>query len=193
MQTKIELTLEQTQQGVSDEVLSDTKVFTMTMKILPEPTSNKQCGRLEIAPAIILSVYGSSTSAAVIDKRNIQFRHNQTILLQSTNNMPPKAKPKSKASTGPAPPPVAVEDLFTSLNGHIQRSEYHQAVKLADQVLAVVPGDEDAIRCKVVALIMADNFDDAIHEIDVFAHSIDFGFFKVYDNNQIRTVYKVRN
>ncbi|GKD18014.1 hypothetical protein Tco_1207172 [Tanacetum coccineum] len=43
MQTKTELTLEQTQQGVSDEVLSDTKVFTMTMEILPEPTSNKLC------------------------------------------------------------------------------------------------------------------------------------------------------
>ncbi|GJY40090.1 hypothetical protein Tco_0427360 [Tanacetum coccineum] len=76
MQTKTELTLEQTQQGVSDEVLvsiegvkelrgnvkinskkkealltlrqklehqSDTKVLTMTMEILPEPTSNKLC------------------------------------------------------------------------------------------------------------------------------------------------------
>ncbi|GJT22228.1 hypothetical protein Tco_0892165, partial [Tanacetum coccineum] len=44
MQTKTELTLEQTQQGVSDEVLSDTKVLTVTMEILPEPTSNKLCG-----------------------------------------------------------------------------------------------------------------------------------------------------
>ncbi|GJZ50364.1 hypothetical protein Tco_0604554 [Tanacetum coccineum] len=44
MRTKIELTLEQTQQGVSNEVLSDTKVFTMTMEIIPEPTSNKLCG-----------------------------------------------------------------------------------------------------------------------------------------------------
>nr|GEW12250.1 hypothetical protein [Tanacetum cinerariifolium] len=44
MQTKTELTLEQTQQSVSDEVLSDTQVFTVTTKILPEPTSNKLCG-----------------------------------------------------------------------------------------------------------------------------------------------------
>ncbi|GKA93623.1 hypothetical protein Tco_0815609 [Tanacetum coccineum] len=77
MRTKTELKLEQTQQGVSDEVLvgiegveelkrkvkikdsrhgpsdamhnpsqplkSDTKVFTVTMEILPEPTSNKLC------------------------------------------------------------------------------------------------------------------------------------------------------
>ncbi|GJZ47917.1 hypothetical protein Tco_0601749 [Tanacetum coccineum] len=83
MRTKTEQTLEQTQQGVSDEVLaetglihmlsetpkllsgiedshhgpsdemhnppqplkSDTKVFIMMMEILPEPTSNKLCGR----------------------------------------------------------------------------------------------------------------------------------------------------
>ncbi|GJZ14028.1 hypothetical protein Tco_0549258, partial [Tanacetum coccineum] len=45
MQSKTELTPEQTQQGVSDEVLSDTQVFTMTMEILPEPTSNKLCSR----------------------------------------------------------------------------------------------------------------------------------------------------
>ncbi|GJS71432.1 hypothetical protein Tco_0704273 [Tanacetum coccineum] len=68
MQTKIELTLEQTQQGVSNEVLidimdpvmqctpspatqehqSDTKVFTMMMEILPELTSNKLCGSDEV-------------------------------------------------------------------------------------------------------------------------------------------------
>ncbi|GKB19169.1 hypothetical protein Tco_0853092 [Tanacetum coccineum] len=79
MQTKTEL-LEQTQQGVSDEVSvsiegvedikrkvkingekkeaililrqkpehqSDTKVFTMTMEILLDPTSNKLCGILD--------------------------------------------------------------------------------------------------------------------------------------------------
>ncbi|GKB35447.1 hypothetical protein Tco_0880389 [Tanacetum coccineum] len=53
MWIKTELTLEQTQQGVSDEVLisiegSDTKVFTMTMEILPEPTSNKLYGSDEV-------------------------------------------------------------------------------------------------------------------------------------------------
>nr|GEV86673.1 retrovirus-related Pol polyprotein from transposon TNT 1-94 [Tanacetum cinerariifolium] len=54
MQTKIELTLEQSQQGVSNDILSpthyleilpehlsDTYVFTMKMEILLEPTSNK--------------------------------------------------------------------------------------------------------------------------------------------------------
>nr|GEV32216.1 hypothetical protein [Tanacetum cinerariifolium] len=37
----MELVLEQTQQGSSYEVSSDTLVFTMTMEILLEPTSNK--------------------------------------------------------------------------------------------------------------------------------------------------------
>ncbi|GKD53317.1 hypothetical protein Tco_1286704 [Tanacetum coccineum] len=46
MQTKTELTLEQTQQGASDKVLSDTKLFTVMMEILPEPTSNKLCETL---------------------------------------------------------------------------------------------------------------------------------------------------
>ncbi|GJR35145.1 hypothetical protein Tco_1210829 [Tanacetum coccineum] len=82
MWTKTELTQEQTQQGVSDEVLvsikgveelkinvkikgekkealltlrqkpehqSDTKVLTITMEILPEPTSNKLYGRKRIS------------------------------------------------------------------------------------------------------------------------------------------------
>ncbi|GJT17106.1 hypothetical protein Tco_0875812 [Tanacetum coccineum] len=41
MPTEMELTLEQTQQGVSYEVSSDTQVITMKMEILLEPTSNK--------------------------------------------------------------------------------------------------------------------------------------------------------
>ncbi|GJX85032.1 hypothetical protein Tco_0335806 [Tanacetum coccineum] len=51
MQTKTELTLKQTQQDVSDEVLNIKvilKVFTVTMEILPEPTSNKLRGSEEV-------------------------------------------------------------------------------------------------------------------------------------------------
>lgn len=43
----------------------------------------------------------------------------------------PKEKPKAAASTSQPPPPI--EDLFTSLNRHIQRSEFTQAVKVANQ------------------------------------------------------------
>ncbi|KAI3748284.1 hypothetical protein L6452_11262 [Arctium lappa] len=91
--------------------------------------------------------------------------------------MAPKAKPKPSAT-----PAVSVEDLFTTLYRHIQRSEYEQAVKVADQVLSVAPGDEDAIRCKIVSLIKADNIDGALSTIVACSKKFpfDFDFFKAY-------------
>ncbi|EYU46269.1 hypothetical protein ABFS82_04G057700 [Erythranthe guttata] len=97
--------------------------------------------------------------------------------------MAPKAKDKAKpAAAAAAAPAVAVEDLFTSLNRHIQRSEFDLAVKVSDQVLSILPGDEDAIRCKVVALIKNDSIDDALCAIELFPgkYSVDFSFFKAY-------------
>ncbi|KAL7113420.1 hypothetical protein ACP275_04G059400 [Erythranthe tilingii] len=95
--------------------------------------------------------------------------------------MAPKAKDKAKPAAAAAPA-VAVEDLFTSLNRHIQRSEFDLAVKVSDQVLSILPGDEDAIRCKVVALIKNDSIDDALCAIELFPrkYSVDFSFFKAY-------------
>ncbi|KVI09435.1 signal recognition particle subunit SRP72 [Cynara cardunculus var. scolymus] len=91
--------------------------------------------------------------------------------------MAPKAKPKPSAT-----PAVSIEDLFTTLDRHIQRSEYEQAVKVADQVLSVAPGDEDAIRCKIVSLIKADNIDGALSTIVACSKKFpfDFDFFKAY-------------
>ncbi|KAF8390589.1 hypothetical protein HHK36_025116 [Tetracentron sinense] len=96
--------------------------------------------------------------------------------------MAPKTKEKPKPSySSPPQPPVALEDVFTSLNRHVQRSEYEQAIKVADQVLAIAPGDEDALRCKVVALIKADNIDRALSTIQVSEElSIDLSFYKAY-------------
>ncbi|KFK41175.1 hypothetical protein AALP_AA2G095200 [Arabis alpina] len=87
--------------------------------------------------------------------------------------MPPK--PKASASQ----PPPAIEDLFSSLHRHIDKSEYQQAVRVADQVLAIKPSDVDAIQCKVVALIKDDKFDDAlsvIHNVPM----LDLSFHKAY-------------
>ncbi|KAH6760631.1 SRP72 RNA-binding domain-containing protein [Perilla frutescens var. frutescens] len=77
---------------------------------------------------------------------------------------------------------VPIEDLFTSLNRHIQRSEFHLAVRVSDQVLSIAPGDEDAIMCKVLALIKNDKIDDALSAIQVLSKksSIDLTFFKAY-------------
>ncbi|KAF6156889.1 hypothetical protein GIB67_000429 [Kingdonia uniflora] len=104
--------------------------------------------------------------------------------------MAPKTKEKPKPSTTPQPsqpPIVTLEDLFTSLNRHIQRSEYQQAVKLADQVLKLAPRDEDALRCKIVGLIKADNLDEALSAIRALekiprdqSFTVDFSFDKAY-------------
>ncbi|KAL3354185.1 hypothetical protein AABB24_018704 [Solanum stoloniferum] len=95
--------------------------------------------------------------------------------------MAPKPKEKAKASAV-AIPAISIEDLFTSLNRHIQRSEYEQAVKVSDQILAAAPGDEDAIRCKVVALVKADSIEEALVAIKDSRKkgSVDLSFFKAY-------------
>jgi len=96
--------------------------------------------------------------------------------------MAPKAKEKPKPSPSPASQPaIAIEDLFTTLNRHIQRSEHEQAVKVADQVLSIAPNDEDAIRCKIVALIKNDSIDEALSTMESSRRlQIDFSFFKAY-------------
>ncbi|KAH0784203.1 hypothetical protein KY290_003801 [Solanum tuberosum] len=96
--------------------------------------------------------------------------------------MAPKPKEKAKASAAAAAPVISIEDLFTSLNRHIQRSEYEQAVKVSDQILAAAPGDEDAIRCKVVALVKADSIEEALVAIKDSSKkgSLDLSFFKGY-------------
>lgn len=45
-------------------------------------------------------------------------------------------------------------------------------------VLSVAPGDEDALRCKIVALIKDDKIDNALSAIQS-SKTADFSFFKV--------------
>ncbi|KAL8527529.1 hypothetical protein ACS0TY_005393 [Phlomoides rotata] len=92
--------------------------------------------------------------------------------------MAPKTKEKAKAAAASVP----LEDLFTSLNRHIQKFDYGQAVKVSDQVLSIAPEDQDAIRCKVVALIKNDSVDEALSTMQEFSKksSIDFSFLKAY-------------
>ncbi|OMO81415.1 Tetratricopeptide-like helical [Corchorus olitorius] len=94
--------------------------------------------------------------------------------------MAPKAKDKPKAAPSPSQPPPSIEDLFTSLNKHIQRSEFTLAVKVANQVLSVEPRDEEAIRCKVVALMKDDKIEEALSAIQAAPKvSFDFSVYKV--------------
>ncbi|EFH64874.1 predicted protein [Arabidopsis lyrata subsp. lyrata] len=100
--------------------------------------------------------------------------------------MAPKPKENPKTSN------PAIEDLFSSLNkhikgSHIQRSEFEQVVKVADQVLSILPSDEDAIRCKVVALIEAKKFNDALSVINLFQKlPMDLGFQKKLSKSKIK-------
>ncbi|XP_015957826.1 uncharacterized protein LOC107481982 [Arachis duranensis] len=87
--------------------------------------------------------------------------------------MAPKAKPSQ--------PPPPLEDLFTTLDRHINSFSFDNAVKLADQILVVAPADEDALRCKIVALIKDDRLDLALSAIrSSRTHLPDFDFLKAY-------------
>uniref|UniRef100_A0ACD5UTZ9 Uncharacterized protein n=2 Tax=Avena sativa TaxID=4498 RepID=A0ACD5UTZ9_AVESA len=89
--------------------------------------------------------------------------------------------PKSKAATAAVAEPASLEDLFSALHRHIEAGEYPQAVKVADQVLAAAPGDEDAVRCKVVAHIKSDATDKALAAIRAAERlPIDLSYYKAY-------------
>uniref|UniRef100_A0A6V7QS10 Signal recognition particle subunit SRP72 n=1 Tax=Ananas comosus var. bracteatus TaxID=296719 RepID=A0A6V7QS10_ANACO len=96
---------------------------------------------------------------------------------------PTQAKPSPPPSGGTSfsPSAVPLEDLFSALHRHAQSLEFDQAAKVADQVLAIAPGDEDAVRCKVVALIKSDAIDKALAAIaDAGRLPIDLRFYKAY-------------
>ncbi|KAJ3681411.1 hypothetical protein LUZ60_015900 [Juncus effusus] len=94
---------------------------------------------------------------------------------------PKKEKPKPSPASAAAQPPPPLEDLFSTLNRHVQNYEFAQAVKLADQVLAIAPGDEDAVRCKIVALIKSDAIDKALDAINAASKlPFDLSFYKAY-------------
>ncbi|XP_068665227.1 uncharacterized protein [Aristolochia californica] len=92
--------------------------------------------------------------------------------------MAPKTKEKPKT---PVASSIPLEDLFASLHRHTQNFDYDQVVKVADQVLSIAPGDEDARRSKVVALIKADKIDRALSIIQASERlPIDLRFYKAY-------------
>ncbi|URE16801.1 hypothetical protein MUK42_11747 [Musa troglodytarum] len=112
--------------------------------------------------------------------------------------MAPKAKVNLKPSPSPTPPAaqsVPLEDLFAALHRHAQNFEYELAARVADQVLAIAPGDEDALRCKVVALIKSDAIDKALSTIQASRHlPIHLRFYEaycLYRQNKLHEALKV--
>ncbi|WVZ91643.1 hypothetical protein U9M48_037787 [Paspalum notatum var. saurae] len=94
---------------------------------------------------------------------------------------------KSKVAAAVAAAPVTVEDLFIALHHHIETGDFAQVVKVADQVLKAAPGDEDAVRCKVVAHIKSDGINQALTAIRTAERLlIDLGYYKAYCQNKLQ-------
>lgn len=53
----------------------------------------------------------------------------------------------------PHSPHCNLQNTTSTILEHIQASAFTNAVKLTGQILVIAPGDEDALRCKVVTLI----------------------------------------
>ena len=59
-----------------------------------------------------------------------------------------------------------LEDLFTKLSQAVEQGSHKRALKCADDVLKISPGDADAIRCRVTALIELQRFADCAATIE---------------------------
>lgn len=75
------------------------------------------------------------------------------------------------------------EGLFGALQTKISGEDYDGVVEIADQssslllsflhqVLAVVPGNLDAVKCKVVALIQSSKFTEAVDAVKSYGQLI---------------------
>ncbi|KAK3284578.1 Signal recognition particle core component [Cymbomonas tetramitiformis] len=55
-----------------------------------------------------------------------------------------------------------LEELFTKLKGQIDASKLKGALKTSEQILEIVPGDIDALKCKIVSLIQLERCSEAL-------------------------------
>jgi signal recognition particle subunit SRP72 len=72
------------------------------------------------------------------------------------------------ASTGGGEPSVdaQLEELFTKLSECAEQGSHKRVLKCADDVLKISPGDADAVRCRVTALIELQRFADCAETIE---------------------------
>ena len=61
-----------------------------------------------------------------------------------------------------APHANVIARMFADLNQFIVKEEYRKAAKAADRILAELPDDKDALRCKVVCLLNERNYAEAL-------------------------------
>eukprot|EP00850_Spirogloea_muscicola_P023788 SM000388S14668 [mRNA] locus=s388:42467:48655:- [translate_table: standard] len=89
----------------------------------------------------------------------------------------PAAKEAAAAAAADQGP--SIEDLFTRLDAHIKKAELGKAAKLAADILAKAPQDSDAARVRVVALIQAGNYPQALDAIQRDKSGANLGLEKV--------------
>jgi signal recognition particle subunit SRP72 len=59
-----------------------------------------------------------------------------------------------------------VQALFASLRKLVMKGAHQAVPEMCDKILAVLPGDTDATRCKAIALLSSGQFDACIAVID---------------------------
>ena len=85
---------------------------------------------------------------------------------------------------------AGLDDLFTRLSEQVESGQHKKALKLCDDILKVSPGDADAIRCKVVALVELTRYDAAVEACDAAPADVrdDLAFehaYSLYRSNDI--------
>ncbi|PNG99039.1 Signal recognition particle, partial [Tetrabaena socialis] len=74
-----------------------------------------------------------------------------------------------------------IEQAFEKLNTHIKNQQHKKALKACDEVLALAPGDEDALRCLAVAHMQLSEFQQALAVLNRPALAgAQLGFEKAY-------------
>jgi signal recognition particle subunit SRP72 len=66
-----------------------------------------------------------------------------------------------------------VQSLFASLRKLISKGSHQAVPEVCDKILAVLPGDADATRCKAIALLSSGQYDAALTVIDSSSASAD--------------------
>ena len=91
----------------------------------------------------------------------------------------------AKASAAPgaasaSDPDAALADLWARLSSATADRAHKKALKLADAILELLPGDLDATRCKVVALIELERHRDAVAACERHGAPDDLAFERAY-------------
>lgn len=70
--------------------------------------------------------------------------------------------PKGTAPKAPEAPAVDLDPYFDRLQTSIQNQQHKKVLKTTEEILAIAPGDEDALVCRIIAFIQLSEFEGAL-------------------------------